>query len=77
MALMQSEELQSIQISEGIVHLGECNSCITLRLNPISVNLADLETGQERQLAKGKCAERTEHNLRCPIYHSVIVKPVV
>ena len=32
MALIQSEELQSIQISEGIVHLGECNSCITLRL---------------------------------------------
>lgn len=38
MALIQSEELQSIQISEGIVHLGECNSGITLRLNPLSAN---------------------------------------
>ena len=72
MALRRSKELQSIQISEGIVHLGECNSCITLRLNPISVNLADLATGQERQLAKGKRADRTKHDLRCPIYRSVI-----
>lgn len=38
MALIWSEELQTIQISEGIVHLGECNSCITLRLNPLSAN---------------------------------------
>ena len=38
MALILSEELQSIQISEGIVHLGECNSCITLRLKPLSAN---------------------------------------
>ena len=38
MALIRSEELQSMQISEGIVHLGECNSCITLRLNPLSAN---------------------------------------
>ena len=48
MTLIRSEELQSIQISEGIVHLGECNSCITLRLNAISANLADLAAGQER-----------------------------
>ena len=38
MALIRSEELQSIQISEGIVHLGECNSCITLWLKPLSAN---------------------------------------
>ena len=38
MALTRSEELQSIETSEGIVHLGEYNSCITLRLNPLSAN---------------------------------------
>ena len=69
---LKNKELQSIQISEGIVHLGECNNCITLRLNPISANLADLATGQERQLTKGKRAERTKHDFRCPIYRSVI-----
>ena len=72
MALTRSKELQSIQISESIVHLGECNSCITLWLNSISVYLADLATGQERQLAKGKRAERTKHDLWCPIYRPVI-----
>ena len=69
---LKNKELQSIQISEGIVHLGECNSCITLRLNPISANLADLATGQERQLTKGKRAERTKHDFRCPICRSAI-----
>ena len=64
---LKNKELQSIQISEGIVHLGECNSCITLRLNPISANLADLAKGQERQLTKGKRAERTKHDFRCSI----------
>ena len=74
---LKNKELQSIQISEGIVHLGECNNCITLRLNPISANLADLATGQERQLTKGKRTERTKHDFWCPIYRSVIVFPVL
>ena len=69
---LKNKELQSIQISEGIVHLRECNNCITLQLNPISANLADLATGQERQLTKGKRAERTKHDFRCPICRSPI-----
>ena len=51
--------------------------CAIISRGPSRLTLTDLATGRERQLTTGKSAERTEHDLRCPICRSATGQAII